>query len=156
MEKKLVIFDMNGVLCHRCKKNNTINGFKIIKNKRLSVIVRPGIIDFLNRCLEDYDIAFWTSGSERALSDFINYIADRLDFNPLFIWYHGKIKDIKLVLEEYSDYTEDNIVIIDDTYKKISMNKNFIVPDKFDITTNDINFHIEKLEDLYYEIVNIL
>jgi len=149
--KKILIFDMNGVLCKRVRNldHKKYKMFDLLDD----IIVRPNIINFLNKLSLKYKIAFWTSGSEKRMKLFVKYILENVNFSPEFIWYGNQFLFSEKNLGVVTNYKSKHKLIVDDTYSKVCVNENFIVPKKFDRNKNLKDQEIE-LDDLYLEILN--
>lgn len=107
----LIIFDLNGVLARRSRKNWII----------------PYEVDtFLERLSKFADIAIWTSTTRRNAE----HAVKSLCIAPVFVWYredtpmnslvpHGTLKNLSLIKKnwKYSRY-----LIIDDSEDKIQFN----------------------------------
>lgn len=157
--KKLLIFDMNGVLCRRRKLDQCKEiFFDFLKTEKLIIIIRPGIIDFLDQLSKHYKIALWTCGSMRDMFPFVEYIEKNISFDLKFVCYgdkcartnNKKVKKISLL----TDYDENNVIIIDDTFMKVSSNKNYIIPKTFNPNIKDEQYQIDELNKLYLKIIN--
>lgn len=119
--RKLVIFDINNVLCKRI--TYTVEDYDCVYSDRYCYAMKPNILTFLESCNEKYDIALWTSGSENEMRKVVEYLKGP-DYK--FIWYADKcVKSIKLEhkVEGYDDF----LIVDDDEYKTRTFKKRIIL-----------------------------
>lgn len=134
----LLVFDLNGVLATR--------------NEEKKLTRKEGVVDFLKKCkLDNYDIAVWTSGIYKKYHQFLDDLQNDLNFKFSFCWYRndteldhdygidnkiGKYHTIKNLDRVFyypnfrRCYNKDKTIIIDDDFRKIRMNKNYIIVDE--------------------------
>jgi hydroxymethylpyrimidine pyrophosphatase-like HAD family hydrolase len=117
--KKLIIFDLNGVLIKKCAK---------------CVIVRPYLLEFINYCLKNFKVGIWSSRPYRGICQIIEDIINQKKLTQeqinqfLFIKGKGIHKDLRHIWKLYPQYNENNTLLLDNTISKINMNpeKSFI------------------------------
>ena len=144
--KKLLIFDLNGVLIYTRKKNKKNNNFTL----------RPNVLEFIDAMSKRYQLAVWTSKTfERA-----GYIVQQLfkSYDLLFTWYNDKcdrkhggdaiymIKDLRKVWDQFNTYDDSNTILLDDSEEKCIVNNSYncIHPRRFikkgtDHIKNEVN-----------------
>jgi len=133
--KPLLIFDFSGVLANKNDKS-----------------FKKGIVEFLQKCNKDFDISVWTSGKYRNYNHLVQGLERDLNFNFLFCWYRDRtqfdpnygidpdindfdtIKNLSQVINSPTlnydrYYNKDNIIIVDDSLKKVCMNKHYVIAD---------------------------
>ncbi|XP_024026493.1 uncharacterized protein LOC21406077 [Morus notabilis] len=131
-QKKLLILDMNGILVHivRCYITSHFAQFdKEFKDKK--VYKRPHCDEFLEFCLQKFDVAIWSSRTKNNLQMVVDMFHD-LQTKLIFCWSQeecknisriGKpvfIKQLAKVWEKYAQYNETNTLLVDDSpYKAI-------------------------------------
>lgn len=129
--KKLIVFDLNGVLIKRQYDPNRLKsiayGAKRIGNHIVSKIE---YIDF-NRLGKYYDIAVWSSMNQRNINRYLEYIFGDFRKNLKFVFSErecykeervGKplfTKDSIKILQKFPLYSIDDIIIVDDSLEKI-------------------------------------
>lgn len=62
--KRLLLLDINGLLCCKVPKNQIIKNQEFIKLSTYNVIVRPGCRKFLKSCYLNFDVGFLSSTTE--------------------------------------------------------------------------------------------
>lgn len=145
--KKLLILDLNGVLFSKVGKGE--GNFIMENNTNYDLLVQDDMIPFLQKCEKLFDIAIWSSTTEKNAIPMIQYIEkygiefkfvwfrDRTQLNPFYlinpkVKKYDTIKDIRQVLlspeiNRERRYTPNDILIVDDEYNKVRMNKHFII-----------------------------
>jgi hypothetical protein len=125
----------------------------VYTSKQEHIFLRP-YLEKLNEFLEinkDYcDYGFWTSATEINANLLYDLIRQYGFKNPKFLWnqsycrvigHNGVkplfVKEIKHVWEAYEEYSEKNVILIDDDDYKSTNKENFINIDKYDVTTED-------------------
>lgn len=119
--KPLVVFDINGVLCHRSRSKTTWT-------------YRPEIITLLSHLATKYHIAFWTSMLPTNAKPIVTDITSHTGIIPVFLWYrrpedvdpenttYGTIKLLSKITARYPHYNESNVVMVDDSAVKMRFN----------------------------------
>lgn len=147
-EVKLVLLDLNGVLCKKTKKRKVPGALSL---PSYSIVPRPGHAEFVDKLiLAGYKVGVYSSTTERNASQIIDFlgIKKKLDF----AWYnnhcvrapdlgpYGTRKSLQMVVDSPSVNLEDDgsqrfqlteIIICDDSPEKIEMNPEvcqFVVP----------------------------
>ena len=98
MSNKLVILDINGLLCckelHIDKSPNKRSMKKTtdcIDLRKMRIYIRPGAVDFINNLMKNYRVGFWSSTTEWNAKQIIQ----ALDLNAkkfAFTWYRDRTK----------------------------------------------------------------
>lgn len=148
----LLVLDLNGILCHRLRKNkepaiNISNGFRrascFIANT--PVIPRPHLEDFLTFLDEHFCLAVWTSAKTKTAKQLVQQlfptpIAQRL----LFVWAQNRcttntlvgqsdddplfVKQLDRVWKEYPLWNPFNTLLLDDSPDKCPFPRNALHP----------------------------
>ena len=155
--KPLIVFDFSGVLGS--------------KNGRTTSI-KQGVFEFLQKCHSNFNIAIWTSGIFKNYDHFMEELERKLNFQFVFTWYRqmtqldpnygidpnvknfDTIKNLSQIIHSPTInydryYHKDNILIVDDSIRKISMNKHYVVAeenDNFDILFDKIMKKFEEMK----------
>ena len=156
---KLVIFDINGVICCRkridinkqtilsvSKRNNTdiivsnYDSVSIDSKKPRIIFLRKGIIDLIQNILNYCDVAIMSTSSERCFGPMMNLLESKLQRPFRFVKYNCVNKQI-----------DDCHAIIDDSIDKVSMNKNYFVPPSYRGYDDEDD---EKLNDIFSYIID--
>jgi hypothetical protein len=88
-EKKLLIFDINGVLADvTLDVHKTLKAPKYIEKK--AVFKRPFCDDFLKFCFENFHIGVWSSRHRNNLDPLVKYLMGDMRHNLLFCWDSSK------------------------------------------------------------------
>lgn len=134
-ERKLIIFDLNGVLIDRQYNKDRSYKPKIAGSSQIGHFLawrRPRLDRLLNTVFEEYDVALWSSVSTWNIEQFGKYAFGKhwkqLKFvfsqkeceavpgltkdRPLFL------KNLATVWEKYPQYTQDNTLLVDDSAEK--------------------------------------
>lgn len=167
-ERKLLILDINGLLCRKINTKEQIEG-EVIELPSYKVQLRPGCHEFLDFCYRHYDIAFFSStlhvNADAILKALLNSKQHKI---TIFKWFRDRTRfdpDSKTdkyatvkVLKDIFDnpvvnrdriYSEKNTLICDDSVTKIRLNdpKNTVIIPAF---TGDLN------DTTLYEIINTI
>jgi TFIIF-interacting CTD phosphatase-like protein len=130
-ERKLLILDIDETLVYSTVKPLTkVEDFKA---DQYYVYKRPGLDLFLDFCLDNYDLAVWTSSASEYAKIIVNNLFSRPDYLE-FVWSREKctqrynldtndyylLKDLKKVKKMGFDL--DAIIMIDDSKEKLERN----------------------------------
>lgn len=119
--KKLLIFDLNGVLVTRNRETKEI-------------VPRPGLKAFLDWCFQHFEVAFWSSGQKHNIGRIVfSAVGFKRVKRLLFLWGQDKCivhpeekfvfkKPITKVWGKFPGYNETNTFIVDDNPKKLEDN----------------------------------
>lgn len=128
---KLLVLDIDETLIYATeKKLDREEDFTV---GPYSVYKRPGVDEFLSKCLDLFEVAVWTSASE----DYANAVVDRLfdgKQDPSFLWTSDRctksydsdmhqiqyFKDIKKLKRK--GYRKEDIIIVEDSKAKVHRN----------------------------------
>src|SRR5665811_811435 len=125
---RLLILDVNGVLCHKvfkpdnqeddkCKDldiKKTEKEIECLKLERHDVYFRPETRIFLKKCYEIAQVGFWSSTTEINASKILKYILTNEQWNKTkFFWYRDRVS-----LDP--DYGINPDIKISDTIKNLS------------------------------------
>ena len=137
-DKKLLILNLSGFLVHRTNNPKKVkpNYKHDLKIGQVKIWIRPHAKTFLKYCLENFNIAIWTSVKIKNILPILDALFNEEDKNKLvFIWgqeqctpsgkktyknWHKEVfyKEIKKVWNEFSGYGSWNTLLIDeDKYK---------------------------------------
>ena len=131
--KRLVVLELNGLLCHRTLE---------------STIICPGVGQFLALLFECFHVAVWTTttrthGQPLVEAIFGNYVPslvfvwyrrDTRIVNPLVDW--DRVKPLELISHFNKTWDSTNVVIIDDDPQKLRTNPSFN-----SLIVDQINYH---------------
>ncbi len=105
MEKKrLVILDINGLLCYKIKTNLLFQDIKKYPkgqypyqyykiNNSIHIIFRPYYYEFLVKLFENYHVAFFSSTTEQNASKILNVLLTKNQMRyKIFSWYRDHTK----------------------------------------------------------------
>ncbi len=71
-QHRIVILDMNGLLCKKVLKNSKYSPsdrkIKSVNIKNYKLYIRPGVQDFINRLLKSYKVAIFSSTTATSVS----------------------------------------------------------------------------------------
>lgn len=153
MSRKLIVLDINGVLCTKTQDNVEKN--EGIKLATYNVIFRPEYRKFLNFCYENYDVGFFSSTTYKNASLILKKLLTPEQYKKtVFMWFRDRTvldpdfnKDPEIkqfdTIKRLSDiidnpivnhdrrYNYQNTVLIDDSQRKTRFNDPFnivIVP----------------------------
>ena len=81
LSKKLLIFDINGVLCHHCKDTNNYSkhkdNIKYYRTRNHCLIQRPNVLELFNTLSQEFDLAIWTSANPTNADAIVKTIFDK-------------------------------------------------------------------------------
>ncbi|KAL3675541.1 hypothetical protein R1sor_025489 [Riccia sorocarpa] len=133
LPRKLLILDFEGLLVYAegfmDRSSKTAAGDVVGAKK---IIRRNGVQEFITRCLELFDIAFWTCSDRNLLYDYTFYLFFGVQWDKfLFKWDQGKaldtkerwtrnnreirlvLKPLKTVWETFPDFNARNTLLVD-------------------------------------------
>ncbi|BBN01666.1 hypothetical protein MPTK1_2g09300 [Marchantia polymorpha subsp. ruderalis] len=162
LKRRLVILDMNGLLCHInhnkwFRTNNVVPHGKLGAHK--SWVARPHLCEFLREVTQVVDLAIWTSRTESNLARLLQQMSAYLPENfSETIWqlldqsycyplpqadanYPLWLKPLNII-EEMSDHKVANCLLVDDSPLKNAMNHphNAIHPPTFSPLKQDDDY----------------
>ena len=124
--KKLLIFDLNGVLIYTRKKK---------KKKNNNFTMRPHVEKFIDAMSKKYQLAVWTSKTFERAESMVQKLFHSYDL--LFTWYNDKCdkkysddavymtKDLRKVWNQFDNYDETNTILLDDSEEKCIVNNSY-------------------------------
>ena len=151
-KSRLLILDMNGLLCRKIFENNydednpASDQYEKVDLEQFHVFIRPDIKAFLEKCFELADVAFWSSTTYYNAKHIIDHILTKSQQDDaVFKWYRDRtkldpsygtdsdtkesdtIKDLNdvwssPVVNRYRVYDSSNTIICDDDPRKIRFN----------------------------------
>ena len=165
--KKLIILDIDGVLIYRTNNNYYANAlyenslfdkYLFVKENNIHIFTRKNINIFLNILFEKYDVAIYTSITNKNLKKIIDFIFIGDQKKMLkFIWARDKtypdftstnnFDTIKKLDNIPGNYSENNIIICDDSLKKI---RNIPIKNKIIIQKYSFYYDYSNKEYLIY------
>jgi len=147
---KLIIFDMNGMFTFRVYNKLKKDGSNMVDVSQYPegseqvwnflVWKRPGVWKFMDFLFEHCDIAVWSSMSKWNLDQLVDLVFGDRKKKLKFIWDQSKCKSVKhptsdkkplflktlsKVYEEYPEYTDKNVLLVDDTEEKARENSKY-------------------------------
>jgi hypothetical protein len=137
--KRLIILDLNGVLCDRLYKPKLSKDDKGTRLGEFLTWPRPGLEDFMTRLTDNYDVAIWSSMERVNTYNIINsYLHPYISCKFKFIWdqsmctnigvhptqpqKHLYLKELSKVWKEYLEYDQTNTILVDDSSLKCRNN----------------------------------
>lgn len=168
LSRKLVVLDLNGVLVHRAYVGAGQQAHPVAEGASpasrvgaFDVTLRPNLIPFIDYLFRHFDVAIWSSATpENVRKTLFRVLGKRRCAKFVFIWSrnqcdavpapsfsagtHGQqillSKPFHRILDEYSQYTTDHIVIIDDSAQKYAGHPNvFVVPSWHPSVQSDVS-----------------
>lgn len=161
---KLVILDINGLLCKRIDKEVIYdNKLKCIKLHAYNVILRPYYKEFLQHCYNYYHVGIFTSGNHKNTKIILDALLTKEQLkNTAFIWCRDRnrldpdfntdifttnfdtikyLQDIydNPIVNENRIYNASNTLLLDDSYRKCRFNNpnNVMICNTFTGNVND-------------------
>lgn len=131
--KRLVVLELNGLLCHRTLE---------------STIICPGVGQFLALLFECFHVAVWTTTTRTHGQPLVDQIFGDYVPSLVFIWYRrqtrmvdslidwDRVKPLELISHFNSKWNQSNVVIIDDNPQKVRTNPPFN-----SLIVQEINYH---------------
>ena len=171
METRLLLLDINGILC--CKKTKNFISKDMLELKSYKVQTRPGCSEFLDFCYNNFSVGFFSSTtrknaeailsllltSQQRQNTILMWFRDRTHLDPdvikdSTIFYYDTIKKLQdifdnPVINEKRKYHSGNTILVDDSIAKTRFNdpKNIVICESFDGNQDD---------KVLYEIMEIL
>jgi hypothetical protein len=151
-DKRLIVLDINGLLCHRYYINDDNDLFKIKKMLDLNnvnyftigkilCVIRPHVQRFLNFCYNIADVGFFSSMTSKNGIALLSQILTAEQYKSTkFMWFRDKTTPDPQPIKEYSTvkylstifesseinadklYNYKNTLIIDDSMEKLRFN----------------------------------
>lgn len=176
--KPLIVFDVNGVLCHRHKiahsylgtipqedisREPKVVGARHLRLPNFKVFIRPGVVELLKRLAVDYDIGFWSSGTYLNMNSIVTYFIQQTSITPKFTWYrsqcvrdpepitnHSTIKPVSRLLAEGIVTDANQVYFVDDSPSKLRFNNpdNCIIVSKYNPTLSKSVESPDPIEDI--------
>jgi hypothetical protein len=149
--KMLIIFDINGTLLKKIDKEQSSKiKSDLIFGTRCLRPHAPQLAQFLNENFFDY--GFWTTQNGDKAEISYNAILE-FGFKNAKLFWKGinckkrHIKDLSLKAEQFPEYKQENILIIDDSYHKIINRERFIKVKTFHLNELDSDKELLYLSD---------
>jgi hypothetical protein len=156
----LFVIDFNGVLLRRAKDKDdremaeSLMHVPVYKSNQEDIFLRPyleKLSKFFDKNKDFCDYALWTSATEFNANLLYSLIKTKGLQEPKFLWNQSAcdiightsvkplfLKDLSKVWKEYpNEYSESNIILIDDDDYKSEHKNNFIHIDRYDVTNED-------------------
>ncbi|EXB89649.1 Uncharacterized FCP1-like domain-containing protein [Morus notabilis] len=163
IKKKLLVLDVNGLLCQKIfrydkAKLPNSSSVPVIECGSFLVYKRPYCDEFMNFCLERFEVGIWSTAREGNLNSVLDCIMEGLKSKLLFVWDQshctssgfytlekkGKpifLKDLKklwkninaILPESKGQFSKSNTLLIDDKPYKALLNPlhSAIFPDEY-------------------------
>lgn len=157
--KPLLVLDINGLLCYKVKQPYMKpDDGNFLDRKFYRVYRRPGVEEFLEWCLKNYDVAMWSSTTTYNAQPILKWLFPlRGTLKPVkFSWYRDRTNldpdynidnrvqnhdTVKNLVNIWSDpyvndsrrYNKFNTLIVDDSVRKTRFNNedNVLIVDKY-------------------------
>lgn len=90
-QRQLLVLDINGLLCRKVKKYSEEHIQVDLQLQSYGVKLRPGYRKFLTRCYTKYDVAFFTSTTQRNAEIILKKLLTKKQFKQVkFVWYRDR------------------------------------------------------------------
>lgn len=151
MTKKLLVFDLNGVLISKVRKRSARENLSLQHDEDVGcdfitlegnvIFIRNGVVDVLTELSKEYYIAIWSSTTLKNVNKIISTVFKNIEF--LFIWdrsttlldpeydkyphdEHSTVKNLNHLLSNpfnwKREFTIYNVVLVDDELDKLRFN----------------------------------
>lgn len=142
VRRRLLVLDMNGLLCHR-KHVSELQGIPEdivgLAQRRGNQFVwaRPYADEFLRYCLERFDVAIWSSATQVRLMEFMPAVVAEDVYRRLaFVWSQDQCdqdpqdptlwkKDLRRVYAQFQQ--KEDVLLLDDVVEKVRDNEPYSV-----------------------------
>ena len=122
--KYSLVLDLDETLI--CIKRDSNNNIKLNKNNLIALILRPGLLDFLHKMKQLYELILFSSGTSEYVSPIIKSIEKKEKYFEHILYrqhvtyddYGNFFKNLNLLNRNVK-----NIIIVDDTYKNFKNHK---------------------------------
>lgn len=119
--KKLLILDINGILCYKANTNTAVCNSStlpvIFKTKYYEVILRPYAKEFLREMFELYNVAFFTSTTERNADKILqNILTKQQSRKTFFKWYRDKTHADPTIIPENPTELFETLKMLEDVF----------------------------------------
>ena len=161
-DKRLIILDVNGLLCKKLLKTDSecdkilkyYGSHETLELERFFVFIRPHVREFITKCYSYGTVGFWSSTKRVNAEPILKHILTKSQYEKsLFRWYRDKTKSdpetsefatVKIIQDLFDSeghpkcYGFNNTVICDDESSKLRHNpeNNSIVFRSFDPCDN--------------------
>ena len=144
VRRRLLILDMNGLLCHR-KHVTELKGIpfntvaRAEKRGNQFIWKRPYVDEFLEYCVDRFDVAIWSSATKTRLMEFLPAVVRENIYNQLaFVWAQDKCdqdehdhrvwkKNLQRVYNMFPQQHKDDVLLLDDVLDKVRDNERYSV-----------------------------
>lgn len=115
MNTRLLILDINGVLCCKVSKDSKIgDALELLVLNAYTIIMRPGYREFLDFCYKNYTVAFFSSTTYSNASVILEKLLTHEQKSATaFCWFRDRT-------HSDPDYQKDSNIRIHDTIKILS------------------------------------
>ena len=144
--KPLLILDLNGILCHRIRKNHSEAYVGTpyrpydadTRIAHTPIVHRPDIAAWLDLLAPHFVLAVWTSAKSKTATKLLDLLmADTVRSRLLFVWSQSQcqlsedgvwLKPLQKVYESYPLWNDRNTLLLDDTPAKCLIPSNTLHP----------------------------
>ena len=122
--KYSLVLDLDETLI--CIKRDSNNNVKLNKNNLIALILRPGLIDFLHKMKQIYELILFSSGTSEYVSPIVKSIEKKEKFFEHILYrQHVTYDDNGNFFKNLNLLNRNvkNILIVDDTYKNFKNHK---------------------------------
>ena len=145
VRRRLLILDMNGLLCHRKHVSELHGGIPeeilVLAQRRGNQFVwaRPYVDEFLRYCVDRFDVAIWSSATQQRLMEFMPAVVAEDVYRRLaFVWSQDQCdhdtqdptlwkKDLRRVYKHFPQQQEEDVLLLDDVVEKVRNNEPYSV-----------------------------
>ena len=126
-QHRIVILDMNGLLCKKVLKNSKYSPsdrkIKSVNIKNYKLYIRPGVQDFINRLLKSYKVAIFSSTTNKNLFCVLDIVLGPKIMKRLtFIWDRSRTRHDPDYGKDSSIKSHQTVKILKDVWKNPIIN----------------------------------
>ena len=145
---KLLVFNVHGTLldCNLLQDPNPNSSIRnTMKTPTRRVVCRPWMAEFLSRCFDHFEVAFWGNKSAAYMEDLVPAMLRRVNEDrnlvPLFVWSTRECEPMQLeggaptvwgkplqrIFDQWPEWNHSNTLIIDHRRDRVGSNRGFNV-----------------------------
>lgn len=168
MNDKLLIFDINEVLCCKLSKNKYIYTDDMLECNSYYIKPRPGYREFMNLCYENYNVAFFSSTNTWNVIPILKFILTENQYNNTkFIWCRDRTRfdpcpcNIYDTIKNLNDIYENPVINTEKLYNNMNtiLVDNSIIKTRFNNPKNIIiceSYQGDVSDNVLYQLYNII
>jgi hypothetical protein len=177
--KKLIVLDLNGILCrrmHKCKAapkgTPLVDKYEWLRDATLVddsyLVAREGVIEFMRELQSEFKVAVWSTAFRKNTMSALAYILPGSLIDKLLFVFSGDectnsgkrtksgkpivFKDLKTVWDEYPEYNEGNTWVVENDSYKLQNNpeRTKVVWEEWPGTERTLSKELSDVYDLVY------